>query len=210
MGYQYYVNANDKYVGIKLVSGGTAHFYAIDNDGANGSINLGDGFSKTEKYQIMSSVSRLTAGMASANGNDASMLLSAGPFNIPAGDSVKVTFALLAADSLPALLTAATAAQARYDTLSAGLPPSPSTGIQCLVYPNPAENGFSLFLHSPKNETAKIQLMDMTGRVVFSAVEKLPAGQPVHRHFEMPLAAGTYLCEVNIGSEKIVSKVVVW
>lgn len=104
------------YAGVKLLSYDAVSWYAFNNNGTGGSINLFDGFTEAEKFNTMSNgVSRATT----IPGTSVSGLLGTGPLAIPVGDSVKVAFALVLGDNLPALQAAADAAQVEYDKLHA-------------------------------------------------------------------------------------------
>lgn len=103
------------YAGVKLLSGDPVSWYAINNNGAGGSISLFDGFSEAEKYTTLSGgVSRPTAVPGTVSG-----VLGTGPFTLAAGDSVTVAFALLLGDNLTQLQTAADSAQQTYNLLHA-------------------------------------------------------------------------------------------
>ncbi|MFD1002079.1 S8 family serine peptidase [Ohtaekwangia kribbensis] len=109
--------------GIQLLTG-SENYYAIDNHpsiaGAS-SFGLYDGFTDAEKYTAISST-RSQAGTG-GSGNDVSHVVSAGPFNINAGDEVTVAFALHAADNFNDLVTSAKYADSVYNyTLKAPLP----------------------------------------------------------------------------------------
>ncbi len=104
------------YAGVKLLSYDAVSWYAFNNNGAGGSINLYDGFSEAEKYNALANgVSRPTSVAGTISG-----LLGTGPLAIPVGDSVKVAFALRSSgDNLPQPQAAADSAQAKYDKLHA-------------------------------------------------------------------------------------------
>jgi subtilisin family serine protease len=109
--------------GIQLLTG-HENYYAIDNHPAiagASSFGLYDGFTDTEKFQALSST-RSQAGTG-GSGNDVSQVVSAGPFNINAGDEITVAFALHAADNFTDLLTSAKYADSVYNyTLKAPVP----------------------------------------------------------------------------------------
>jgi serine protease len=125
LGYVYPAQAAAKpYAGIQLLTG-TPGYYAIDNDqtiAGSSSFGLYDGFTDTEKYTSIST-QRLTAGLSSADGNDVSHVVSAGPLTIGAGQVVTLAFALHAAANFNDLKTSATYADSIYNyTLKAAVP----------------------------------------------------------------------------------------
>lgn len=104
------------YAGVKLLSYEPVSWYAFNNNGAGGSINLFDGFSEAEKYTAISNgVSRAST----VPGTSVSGLLGTGPLSIPVGDSVRVAFAIVLGDNLAELQAVADAAQVEYDKLHA-------------------------------------------------------------------------------------------
>lgn len=113
LGYSYNAqNPVGTYAGVKLLSYDPATWYAFNNNGASGSINLFDGFTEAEKFTAISNgVSR----PATVPAQSVSGLLGTGPLAIPAGDSVKVAFALVLGQNLAALQAAADSAQVKYD-----------------------------------------------------------------------------------------------
>lgn len=102
------------YTGISLLTPGNIYHYAFDNDGTNGSIKISDGFSGQEKYTALKTT-RNYAGLNNSS-NDVSEMISSGPFNIQPFDSVKLVFALTAAEHLNDLLYAASSAFQKYYT----------------------------------------------------------------------------------------------
>jgi hypothetical protein len=91
------------YVGVLSLSGGIAGFSAIPNNGSGAPWSLLDGFSKTEKWDVLDGGN----GVAMAGPTDISNALSSGPYRVPPGTSATAIFALLAAADLAALRAAA-------------------------------------------------------------------------------------------------------
>jgi hypothetical protein len=107
------LNPQGGYAGIKFLGFTPVGYYAFNNDGAGGSINIWDGFTTAEKWQALSNgVSRPTS-----NPGTTSSLLSTGPFDIAPGAYARVSFALVVGDNLADLQAQADAAQARYEAL---------------------------------------------------------------------------------------------
>lgn len=163
MGYAFEVTASNNYTAIKLLTPGIAHYYAYNNDGSDGSVNIYDGFSKQEKYQSMNGSGRAQAGM-NGNGTDISMLLSSGPFLVLPNDSVKVAFALLGGDSLNEIEAAATAAQIKYNTV--GISEVENQGNAILVYPNPVAAVVNVHVPHSTSGSVKIEMYDTFGNLV--------------------------------------------
>lgn len=99
------------YAGIKLLEGPAAHGYCFNSNGASGSINLFDGFSGAEKFATLSgSQTRDNASIG-----DVANLIGTGAFNLAVGDSITLSFVLLAANDLISLQNAADRAQSLYN-----------------------------------------------------------------------------------------------
>lgn len=169
LGYAYYVNANNQYVGIKLLSPGFPNYYAYNNDGTAGSFNIYDGYTKAEKYQSMHNFSRMAAG-TTGNGTDVSMLLSSGPFALNSGGSVSIAFALVAGDSLAEIITASAAAQLMYDNLGLSVNEPEGNGNP-MAFPNPFDNSISASVFSSADDIVQISLYDLTGKIILTPVK---------------------------------------
>jgi hypothetical protein len=165
MGYAYEVLSNSNYAGIKLLTQGSAKYYAINNDGSDGSVNIYNGFTKQEKYQCMSGPDRLQAGMT-GNGTDISMILSSGPHTLLQGDSIKLAFALVGGDNLADITNAATAAQIKYN--SVGVSDNELAYSDIHIYPNPASDKIHLTIHQKQDSKVHIIVSDLYGATKYA------------------------------------------
>ncbi|SMB91795.1 peptidase S8 and S53 subtilisin kexin sedolisin [Hymenobacter roseosalivarius DSM 11622] len=113
-GYVRAFGSSSQYTGVKHLGGGTATYYAIDNQVVtNEAVTMGNGFSTAEKFAALSSgTAKRTAGAIA--GSDVSQVAGASLGALAPGDSIKVAFALLGGNSLLDIRAAATAAQTRY------------------------------------------------------------------------------------------------
>ncbi|MDR2836371.1 MAG: S8 family peptidase [Bacteroidales bacterium] len=88
---------NNMYAGIKLLSKQPVNYYSIPLiPNGNGTIDITDGFSNIEKFQIIST----HFFNWEQDSSDIAISTSAGPFNINAGDTATVTFAIIAAQNI--------------------------------------------------------------------------------------------------------------
>lgn len=136
-----YVNTlpDSLFGGVQLLNFSSANFYAVDNvPGGNGGINLYDGFSSSEKNQIMRTV-RLTSG-AGSNGTDVIMVLASPAFDLASADTQTVAFALLAGNSVSEMIEIAEDAEDFY--LNQGIPLSTqnNTSVKPTLFPNPTND----------------------------------------------------------------------
>lgn len=102
MGFVYHY-LNEMYAGIRLLSEQTPNYYAFDNNGIDGSINLYNGFTKAEKFTATSGgLLRLQAG-TSASGNDVSISIGGTISNLAPHAMRKIAFAYITGDNLSEL-----------------------------------------------------------------------------------------------------------
>ena len=174
-----------RYVGVRLLRGGTPAVYSINSNAPAGTpVRLIDGFSPAEKFLTLSSGtarSQRTAGLP--NGADVAQVVGTRLARLAPGDSITVSFAVLAAPTLAQLQSSADAAALTYATL---LPTRPAAHLAALtVFPNPTDGG-PLRLELPASfGLTDIWLLNALGQVVLhreahgSAVELvLPALAP--------------------------------
>ena len=214
MGYAYYTGTNGTYAGIKLLtSTAPVLHYAIDNvSGGSGGVDLfTSGFDATEKYTTIST-NRTNAGI-SGNGADVIDVVSTGPYTIAVGDSVRVAFALIAGDNLTDLQTSAANAQIKYDGLNISTVADYKTtgGITGMtVYPNPASGESVISLTIMQETTAKLRLVDITGKEIKAvANQKLSPGQHTFHFDTSALANGVYYYQLTSENKTLVKKLVV-
>jgi serine protease len=133
MGYVYPAQTAAKpHAGIQVLTG-SAEYFAIDNDQkiAGNPFGLYDGFTDAEKIQSISSgLGRIEAGVSTSQGNDVSHVVSSGPYNIGAGEEIRIAFALLAASNFSELQTSARYADSVYNfTLNQTKPVVPDVNV---------------------------------------------------------------------------------
>lgn len=165
MGYSYRITGTPLFAGIKLLTHTVNPvFYAIDNiNGGAGGVDMYDGYDKAEKYTTLST-QRLTAGQG-ATGNDVIEVMSAGPISIPAGQTVKVAFAIIASDSLQDLINSANQAQVMYDNLPLSVKNFPFNN-EYQVFPNPAKD--FVYIITNNNHPKNLEVMDVTGKIIYT------------------------------------------
>ena len=207
LGYSYATTSTQLYAGVKVLSNTPFNMYAADNiTGGGGGINLADGYDTAEKYQTMSTT-RTQAGLTGA-GNDVINIVSTGPFNVAAGDSVVVAFALIGGEDLNELETGAANAQIRYDaafpTITA-VNQAQSLSPSFDVYPNPAQGNATFNINLATSDKVKISVYDVNGKLVKQIHHKFTSG---FNHVQVStddLPAGLYNCELT-GNNLILNK----
>lgn len=207
MGYSFYTGAAGKYGGIKLLTDtAPPDFYAVDHvAGGNGGLDFSNGIDSKEKYKSMSTL-RLAAGLT-GNGNDVINVMSTGPLTIAPGKVVKVAFAVLGADSLSALISAAHHADTAYHHLKIPVQPN---GIHELsdqelvsVFPNPAVNELTV-VQSVKVYKL-LELYDVNGKQIIQ--HTLNASKETIPLTNIP--AGIYVAKLSGTQKSVFKKIVV-
>jgi hypothetical protein len=128
------------FAGVALLSNYSPNMYAINNDGTSGSINLYNGFARTDKWLTLSGgILRSTA-----QPGDVSMVISNGPISINSKETKRIAFALLGGKNLNDLyrgLDSARAMAERINIIKSGYNPPAKQDAIVSISPNPAFNG---------------------------------------------------------------------
>jgi subtilisin family serine protease len=155
------------WAGIQLLTRATPSFYALDNSGGEGNINLADGFSTQEKFQALSGgVQRERAGFE--DGKDVYFIISSALKKLAPTHTDTVAFAIVAGATRAELKRNASAALQKYRLKSGTVTSSPTpvaaNGIS--VFPNPTYGQITVTLPSHLQQRDLIlQLIDSKGRV---------------------------------------------
>ena len=215
LGYVYHTAPGGIYTGIQVLSTATsAYNYAFDyTSGGAGGIDITDGFTTAEKYTSLST-NRLDAGVA-GNGGDVMHVLSSGPYNINAGDSIVVGFAMLAGDSLDDIQLSAQNAQEKWDTIM-----SAYTGVNAIEkihqspflksYPNPFGTVTTISFLTDVKANVQLFVYNALGeRVVNLYTGVLAPGSHSYKVDASHLPDGMYYCSLLIDDKTYTTKMLV-
>jgi hypothetical protein len=161
--YAFPANMNDVHVGFLLPNKLSHHIYAIDNDGANGSIRADDGFISSE-LQFGLTTNRFQAG--GSIGNDISLLVNYGPVYLAVSDSVTLNFILLTGRNKFELFQSAMNAMVYYDSIIGIKPNELFPVIQ--LFPNPAHDYFMIQVNDNTLKIAQLDVVDLIGNIIYS------------------------------------------
>ena len=158
--------------------------YSLANrSGGDGVIDISDGFSDLERFYMITNSCQTDAI------GDIVQYTGAGPMNIGVGDTVKVSYALFAADSYSRMVEAVNGAIAKYsylhgdsDSNQHGEGVAMDSKETLSVSPNPVADVLEL---NGVDENFEIAVYDAFGRCVFS-------GNNVSRLDVSEYATGTY------------------
>ncbi|MDQ3020437.1 MAG: S8 family serine peptidase [Bacteroidota bacterium] len=182
MGYIWRTDNNPAtYTGVALLSATNANYWAIDNDNtvAGNPWGIYDGYTDIEKYQSLSSgIGRQQAGGTA--GRDVSNIVGSGPYAIPPGSEITVTYALIAGDNLADLQANCVAAKLKFNTLL-GLTnynsQTPDSYSLSQNYPNPFNPTTNIKFGLTNAGFTSLKIYDALGREISNLVsENLQAG----------------------------------
>ncbi len=168
LGYSYTNEILSLYVGIKLLDGNGGTHYAFDFNGADGSINLSDGYTDYEKYEILRGNEVRDSAGFSGDGNNVLNQMNVGPYNLQPGDTAKIAFALVAGDHLAELQQMADLAESKFfNTNSVSENLQSTSGDHFLPpYPNPASKSVCLDFYLSASKSISYFIYDHSGKQV--------------------------------------------
>ncbi len=166
----------DVFLGTKLLTDQNVNFRAINNStdlyGSSGTGEPSDGFTNSKKWEYLSGGIQTQ----SLDNTDISVILSAGPFDIAAGESIEIAFALIGGTTLGELETSADAAQSLWENTLAGLSPNPVANESpaqpaftfglAEPYPNPVSQEATIDFGLEVASEVQVKIYDVLGREV--------------------------------------------
>lgn len=202
--------ADPDYRGIAILNDfGASAFRAINNDTY---LWDGNGFTNSEKWTFLS------GGIVSTSTYlhpDHSCMIGAGPFDISAGDSVEVAFALIGASSTNSLTATAVQAKLVYDTLVTDAespsdnPILPSGFTLYQNFPNPFNPVTSIEFYLDRQQDVKLTVFNLLGqRVTTLADGKLGAGMHRFEWGASEYASGLYFYRLETETSSKIKKMV--
>ncbi len=212
MGYAYGTNAGGVYAAIKVLTPTPFNHFGLDNtNAATNGVNVGDtdGFSKADKYLTLST-SNPTSGNLAATGNDIHDVVSTGPFDIPAGDSITVAFALIGGDNVLDIQTSADAAQVKYDGLVATSNTASAIVNHLNAQPNPAQSVTNIQFDLLQNDHINLSIFDMKGAKIKTVFDgNANAGAQNYAVDIANLANGTYIYTLKTSNGSVSERLVI-
>jgi subtilisin family serine protease len=196
------------YTGAALLTSQSQHVFAIDNTANNGGIDISNGFTKAQKWSILSGgVSKTSAGPG-----DISFLISAGPISINAGSYQNVSYVLAVGQSAGDLKTIIANAKSKYSSIpdDAGEEDVPESYYLSQNYPNPFSYFTRIIYDLPKDDYVKIKVYDILGREIAVLADGVENAGRHYKSFEgKQFASGVYFYQMETSSFRQTKKMVI-
>lgn len=190
LGYTYYTTQPNPYLGVALMTSQSVNFKPIPF------MDVLDGFTTNEKWLSLSG--GIVSDSMGPGGNP--FTISAGPLNIPAGQTVRIGFAILKGNNLMDLKNLVGVARTKYNSvgilqISDILPKKYELSQN---YPNPFNPTTKISFAIPQNDFVNIKIYDMLGREIMTLVnEKLNAGSYDYNFNGSNLSSGLYFYKMT-------------
>ncbi|MCU0606968.1 MAG: S8 family serine peptidase [Candidatus Edwardsbacteria bacterium] len=213
-------------VGLKLLEGAYANASLLRNNHAsvsypgyvyNGATNI---WNDSTAYKFLRGAIKKPSAMAVADTADYSTFISAGPFDLPAGDSTTVAFAFVAADTAPEFWEMCDSAQAVYDRTFlgvAGTPWSPALPLRVSLSqnrPNPFGQRTEIGYQLPQAGRVVLRVYNIAGQAVRTLVDGAQTAGSYSYTWDgrddgqRELSAGIYIYKLDAGNSSATRKLV--
>jgi serine protease len=203
LGYSFSTQVSGLYAGVKVLTSGGFNHYAIDNiAGGNGGLDISGGFTTAGKFTTLTT-QRPAAGV-NGTGNDVIDVVATGPYNIPAGDSIKVAFAILAGNELMDLENSANNAQIKYDGLTAITTSENTLPLQ--IMPNPANTKVTIGFTNINTTPIAIKVFNSNGVQVLNIENVYTKGYQSVQLNTSQLSNGVYFVSLQQDHKVTTSK----
>lgn len=213
-------------VGLKLLEGTYANASMLRNNWVsasypgyvyNSSTNL---WNDSTAYKFLRGAIKKPSAMAVADTADYSCFISAGPFDLNAGDSTTVAFAFVAGDTVGDFWDMCDTAQAVYDRTFLGVAGEPlRPGLPLRVSlsqnrPNPFGRRTEISYQLPQAGPVALRIYNIAGQAVRTLVDGAqPAGAYTYTwdgkdDGQRTMSAGVYFYKLDAGSSSLTRKLV--
>ncbi len=210
MGYVYNQPGTTPYfVGSALISHSNYHFRAINNAGNDGGWGIYDGFTDSEKWQSISGgVSKTQAGAG-----DVSFVVASGPFTINAGDTLNISFAILAGNNLNELRSTLSYAKQKWNQIITSVNEDLQEHLSFNLYqnyPNPFNPKTSIKFTLPESDIITLRVYNLLGKEVATLINarKFNPGSYEYNFDASNLPSGTYIYEIRTSKYQQTRKMV--
>jgi serine protease len=189
-------NSTGYYTGLMSLETPTASYRALDNNDANLQLN------RSDKWSYLSGGTVNTV----IGPTDISVVIGAGPLNVPAGGKGIAAFALIAAKNLIGLQASADAAKTKWASIRSlvgikqGIVNVPAVFKLAQNYPNPFNPSTNISYSLANTQKVSLKVFDVLGREVSTLVsQSQPAGTYTVSFNASKLSSGVYFYRLVAG-----------
>jgi serine protease len=191
------------YAGAALISDANYGFYAINQDSSTATVspNNSNGFLDSEKwYSISNGIKKTQAGPA-----DISYVISGGPYDISAGQTLDIAFTLACGYSVDEIRTGVQQSKIKWYSGLTGIEENtklPEEYILYQNYPNPFNPETVIRYSLPKEGFISLKVYDILGREVATLVNEFQKAGNHNSTFSTrhsSLSSGVYFYRISSG-----------
>jgi serine protease len=191
------------FVAAALISDANYGFYAINQDSSTAIVspNSSNGFLDSEKwYSISNGIKKTQSGPA-----DIAYVISGGPYNINAGQTSEVVFALACGSDIDEVRTAVQQSKIKWQNGLTGIEENtelPGEYVLFQNYPNPFNPETVISYSLPKSGFVSLKVYDILGREITTLVNEYQlAGyhNSTFSVFRSQLSSGVYFYRISSG-----------
>ncbi|MFY8033505.1 MAG: T9SS type A sorting domain-containing protein, partial [Flexibacteraceae bacterium] len=167
--------------------------YGIFNNGPSvaNNIEINDGFTKAEKWI---SLNNNISSAGTDPGEDISMVMNYGPFNLAIGETITIPVGIVADWNLAGIQRSTSNARRSWELVTTAKNKLTTTDVQ--VYPNPATNQVKVNLAA--EGAANLSITDLSGRVLLQTT----IAEPTNTLDISGYQTGLYLINIQQGNKK--------
>ncbi len=194
--YQY---NDDIYLGIRVLNDSFSQLNYV------GILNAVDNLDEDKKYRFLSGINN---DFDESTIGDWSSLLSAGTYNFLAGDTLNISFAVVAGTNYKQLVENSKYAQNLWDDLSTDITEidSPKKQNFVTVYPNPVIDKINFDIFLQKSQEVILKILDADGKEIIRRKAKANTGNTTLT-VNRPIAKGLYFYQIITESEIMSGKI---
>ncbi len=209
LSYAYSIDSVLGFSGVKLLSDNKVNYYAIDNVvGGNGGIDITDGYFTDE---VLTSISSNKTKAGEPNGGDVINVISSGPHNISAGDTLNVCFAYVAGNTYSDIINNSINAQNLYDSILANKIIENKINLKKLrVYPVPAKDYINISFFNEIKRDITVEILNNYGELIIkNNYNNFSNGIFNKEIYLNKLSQGIYYIKIISGNQFYLKKIII-
>ncbi len=208
LSYAHSVDSVLGFAGVKLLSDNKVNYYAIDNVvGGAGGIDITDGYNTDE---VLTSLSTNKTVAGEPSGGDVVNVISTGPHDIAAGDTLDICFAYVAGDSYNEIINNSVNAQSLYDSVLANKIVENNISFKELdVYPVPSDNYINIEFFNEIKRDISIDILNNFGELIIEKRYNNFTNGMFNEQIDISqLKQGIYYVKIVSGNQFCIKKII--